>query len=61
MDPLLSRLSKDFVNDSDLHEKIGNLFKVAIDGQIQTDNWVIPLANELTRLTLPDLTATVII
>ncbi len=30
MDPLFSRLSKDFVNDSDLHVKLNSLFKVAI-------------------------------
>lgn len=29
MDPLFSRLSKDFVNDSDLHVKLNSLFKVA--------------------------------
>ena len=31
MDPLLSRLSKDFVNDSDLRVKICSLFQVAVN------------------------------
>ena len=31
MDPLLSRLSKDFVNDSDLRVKISSLFQVAVN------------------------------
>ncbi len=30
MDPLLSRLSKDFINDNDLHIKLNNLFKVVV-------------------------------
>lgn len=30
MDPLLSRLSKDFVNDTDLHVKLSSLFEVFV-------------------------------
>jgi hypothetical protein len=30
MDPLLSRLSKDYVNDTDLHVKLNSLFEVVL-------------------------------